>query len=46
MSQIDFSQFPDDQGRFGDYGGRFVAETLIAALDELKAAFSKKNALS
>ncbi len=41
MSQIDFSQFPDDQGRFGDYGGRFVAETLIAALDELKAAYDK-----
>ena len=26
---------PDGQGRFGDYGGRFVAETLIHALDEL-----------
>ena len=26
---------PDAQGRFGDYGGRFVAETLIHALDEL-----------
>ena len=41
MTQIDFSQFPDEQGRFGEYGGRFVAETLIAALDELKAAYEK-----
>ena len=41
MTQIDFSQYPDEQGRFGEYGGRFVAETLIAALDELKAAYEK-----
>ena len=26
---------PDDAGRFGPYGGRFVAETLMQALDEL-----------
>ncbi len=26
-------------GRFGDYGGRFVAETLVPALDELTTAF-------
>ncbi len=26
---------PDARGRFGDYGGRYVPETLIAALDEL-----------
>jgi len=30
---------PDRSGRFGPYGGRFVPETLIAALDELTAAF-------
>lgn len=29
---------PDAEGYFGDYGGRFVAETLIAALDDLNAA--------
>ncbi|MFP6661173.1 MAG: tryptophan synthase subunit beta [Myxococcota bacterium] len=28
----------DARGRFGDYGGRFVPETLIAALDELEVA--------
>ena len=27
-------------GRFGEFGGRFVPETLIAALDELDATFS------
>jgi tryptophan synthase beta chain len=26
---------PDRRGRFGDYGGRYVPETLIPALDEL-----------
>ncbi|HVI75329.1 MAG TPA: tryptophan synthase subunit beta [Anaeromyxobacteraceae bacterium] len=30
---------PDARGRFGDYGGRFVPETLIPALDELEAAW-------
>jgi tryptophan synthase beta chain len=30
---------PDARGHFGPYGGVFVAETLIAALDELRAAY-------
>jgi tryptophan synthase beta chain len=30
---------PDVHGRFGAYGGRFVPETLIPALDELSEAF-------
>jgi tryptophan synthase beta chain len=32
-------QQPDAGGHFGPYGGTFVAETLIHALDELKAAY-------
>ena len=28
----------DARGRFGEYGGRYVPETLIAALDELAEA--------
>ncbi len=32
---------PDAQGHFGPYGGVFVAETLISALDELKANYAK-----
>jgi len=30
---------PDAKGRFGAYGGRFVPETLIPALDELEQAW-------
>jgi len=30
---------PDELGHFGPYGGRFVPEALIAALDELDAAY-------
>jgi tryptophan synthase beta subunit len=32
---------PDERGHFGPYGGVFVAETLIAALDELKAQYAR-----
>jgi len=32
---------PDERGHFGPYGGTFVAETLIQALDELKAAYAR-----
>jgi tryptophan synthase beta chain len=32
---------PDERGHFGVYGGRFVAETLMAPLDELNAAYRK-----
>jgi tryptophan synthase beta chain len=34
-------ELPDTQGHFGPYGGVFVAETLIHALDELKAAYGR-----
>jgi len=37
-------QQPDAQGHFGPYGGTFVAETLIHALDELKAAYAEAMA--
>ncbi len=30
---------PNSQGRFGPYGGKFVPETLMAALSELEAAY-------
>jgi len=32
---------PDERGHFGKFGGRFVAETLMAPLDELNAAYQK-----
>jgi tryptophan synthase beta chain len=34
-------QQPDERGHFGPYGGSFVAETLVHALDELKAAYQR-----
>lgn len=30
---------PDERGYYGDFGGRFVPETIIPALDELEAAY-------
>ncbi|HEX7384955.1 MAG TPA: tryptophan synthase subunit beta [Burkholderiaceae bacterium] len=35
---------PDARGHFGPYGGRFVAETLVHALDELAAAYERYRA--
>jgi tryptophan synthase beta chain len=32
---------PDARGRFGRFGGRFVPETVMAALDELEAAVTE-----
>ncbi|MBM3960034.1 MAG: tryptophan synthase subunit beta [SAR202 cluster bacterium] len=32
--------FPDTLGRFGRYGGKFVPETLMAALDELEREYN------
>lgn len=34
-------QMPDEAGHFGQYGGRFVAETLMGPLEELNAAYEK-----
>lgn len=36
-----FAAVPDAQGRFGIYGGKFVAETLMAALAELETLYRK-----
>lgn len=38
---VDFDAVPDAKGRFGDFGGRFVSETLIHALDELDAMYRR-----
>jgi tryptophan synthase beta chain len=35
----DFHAWPDAHGRFGRYGGQYVAETLMAPLAELTAAY-------
>ncbi|WP_018014606.1 tryptophan synthase subunit beta [Teredinibacter turnerae] len=39
--KIDFSAFPDERGHFGIYGGRFVSETLMHALDELQEIYDR-----
>ncbi|MCW8893776.1 MAG: tryptophan synthase subunit beta [Deltaproteobacteria bacterium] len=33
-------QYPDERGHFGQYGGRYVAETLMPALLELEQAYA------
>ncbi len=37
---MQMGDLPDDKGHFGPYGGVFVAETLIEALDQLKATYA------
>ena len=34
------TSLPDEQGHFGDFGGKFVPETLMAALEELETAYA------
>ena len=36
---IDYHAYPDANGHFGRFGGRFVAETLVGPLQELAAAY-------
>jgi tryptophan synthase beta chain len=36
-----YAAMPDAAGHFGVYGGRFVSETLMQALDELRDAYEK-----
>jgi len=36
-----FTHAPDDAGRFGIFGGRYVPETLVPALEELAVAYDE-----
>jgi len=40
----DITNVPDERGYFGEFGGRFVPETLIPALDELTIAYREAMA--
>ena len=40
-AMTDLTQVPDVLGRFGPFGGRYVPETLIAALDQLAEEYDK-----
>ena len=37
--RINYYAMPDEDGRFGPFGGKFVPETLMPALDELEEAY-------
>ena len=41
MSGAELQQLPDAGGHFGPYGGRFVAETLMGPLEELRQAYER-----
>lgn len=41
MDVIGLTQVPDVRGRFGPYGGRFVPETLMFALEQLTNAYAE-----
>ncbi len=43
-TQADFTSVPDSEGRFGIYGGKFVSETLMAALAELEELYTRLSA--
>ena len=39
--KINYRAYPDENGHFGPYGGKFVPETLMPALEELEEAYLK-----
>jgi tryptophan synthase beta chain len=41
LQTMNFDAWPDARGRFGDYGGSYVAETLMAPLAELRDAYER-----
>jgi len=41
MKRIDKEQLPDAQGHFGRFGGKFVPETLMSALESLEKAYGE-----
>jgi len=40
-TKVDFASMPDERGHFGQFGGRFVSETLFYALDELQSMYNR-----
>jgi len=39
--KVNYMAWPDETGHFGPYGGKFVPETLMPALDELEEVYLK-----
>ena len=42
-SETQKQPYPDARGRYGDFGGRYVPETLMHALQELEAVFEEEQ---
>lgn len=40
---INYASYPDESGHFGPYGGKFVPETLMPALEELEEVYLKSK---
>ena len=40
-ASINYRAYPDENGHFGPYGGKFVPETLMPALEELEEVYLK-----
>ena len=40
---INYAAYPDESGHFGPYGGKFVPETLMPALEELEEVYLKSK---
>jgi tryptophan synthase beta chain len=43
MKKLLATKLPDKSGHFGQFGGKYVPETLMAALDELEKAYRKSS---
>lgn len=41
--KLNYTAWPDESGHFGPYGGKFVPETLMPALDELEEVYLKSR---
>ena len=41
INKINYHKFPDKHGRFGKFGGRFVAETLMPLLLDVEKKYKK-----
>ena len=39
--EVSYDDLPDENGHFGPYGGRFVAETLMGPIEELRQAYER-----
>ena len=39
MKDKDKYNFPDADGRYGDFGGKYVSETLMSALEQLETTY-------